>query len=217
VVGTVPGGVRLFLGRGGGPLAPRVAGRTLTPPTFDPATGDVWTVKDQHQVVRVAAAGPQIGVDGGTALASAGPISALRLSPDGCRVAIVAGPPGNQSLLLGAVDRTNQATISQLAAVPGLPNVVGVSWQRSDSVLALTRGGSNDVSIHAIPFDGSSDTQVTTSGLPGPPSAVAASGDLPILAVAEGGVWELAGVTDTDWSSVARSGGQAGTAPTYPG
>jgi hypothetical protein len=218
VVGTRKGRQVLFVGRGSGALAARATGSRLSPPSFDAATGDVWTVVDQHAVVRVPLGAPPIPVDGGAALAATGPISALRLSPDGCRVAVVAGPAGDQSLYLGAVDRSDGlVAVRKLVPVPGLQNVVGVSWLRSDSTLVLTRGGGSDVSIHSIPFDGASDTPVTTSGLPGPPSAVAALGDRPILAVAEGGLWQLSGLTASDWAAVSRPVGGPDTAPTYPG
>jgi Lipoprotein LpqB beta-propeller domain/Sporulation and spore germination len=219
VVGTRSGRQALFVGRGSGGLAVRASGSRLSAPTFDTPTGDVWTVVDQHSVIRVPRGAPSIPVDGGAALAAAGPISALRLSPDGCRVAIIAGPAGTQSLYLGAVDRSDGlVAVRQLRVVPDLQNVVGVSWLRSDSTLVLTRGGGSDVSIHQIPFDGASDSPVTTSGLPGPPSALAALGDRPILAVAEGGVWQLSGLTASDWSAVSRAAaGGPDTAPTYPG
>jgi hypothetical protein len=218
IVGTLNGRQSLFVGRGAGPLPVRASASRLSQPSFDAATGDVWTVLDQHQVVRVPAGAPPIPVDGGPTLAAAGPISTLRLSPDGSRVAIIAGPSGNQSLYLGSVDRS-EGTLSlhQVMAVTGLQNVVGVTWMRSDLTLVLTRGVGSDASIHSIPFDAASDTQVTTSGLPGPPSAVAALGDRPILAVAEGGVWQLSGLTASDWSVVSRAAGGSDTAPAYPG
>jgi Lipoprotein LpqB beta-propeller domain/Sporulation and spore germination len=218
VVGTRNGRQALYLGRGAGPLPVRATGTRLSQPSFDPATGDVWMVVDQRSVIRVPTAAPPVPVEGGPVLAAAGPISALRLSPDGCRVAIIAGPAGNQSLYLGAVNRSEGGfALHRLAAMPGLQNVVGVSWLHSDSMLVLTRGGGSDASIHMIPFDGASDLQVTTSGLPGPPSAVAALGDRPILAVAEGGVWQLSGPNASDWSVVSRAAGGTDSAPAYPG
>ena len=58
-------------------------------------------------------------------------------------------------------------------------------------------------------MDGSAVTPVTTSGLPGPPTSVAAAANRPLLVEADGQVWAVnAGVA----SRVA-----AGGDPTYPG
>ena len=58
---------------------------------------------------------------------------------------------------------------------------------------------------------------MTSSGLPGPPMAVAAAPDQPTLAVSEDGLWQLHDPRE-GWTAVPpRSNGSVDAAPTYPG
>jgi hypothetical protein len=150
-------------------------------------------------------------------LARLGRASVLRLSRDGARVALVAGPQGNQKLYVGSVNRSGGASISGLAAIaPDLRNVVDVAWSAADTLIVLTRSGASDAALHSLPIDGSIVEAVTTSGLPGPPSTLAAAPKMPVLAVAENGIWRLRDPQDV-WTSVQREGNLADSAPAYPG
>ena len=146
-----------------------------------------------------------------------GPVSVLRLSRDGARAALVAGPAGNRKLYVGAVNRNGGASLSQLTAIaPDLRNVVDVGWSTADQLIVLTRSGTSDAALHSVTVDGSTAETVTTSGLPGPPSTLAAAPKMPMLAVAENGIWRLRDPQDA-WTSVQREGNLADSAPAYPG
>jgi len=80
----------------------------------------------------------------------------------------------------------------------------------------LTRSGASDAVLRSISVDGSIAESVTTSGLPGPPAAVAAASKLPTLTIAESGIWRLRDPQGS-WIGVSRGSGQVDSAPAYPG
>jgi hypothetical protein len=216
VIASVGSDRGLYVGPVRGPLTRRLVADTLTTPTWDAETGSVWTVRNGTEVLQLSRRGTQNPVAADD-LASLGTVSVLRLSRDGARVALVAGPPGNQKLYVGSVNRTGGATIGGLTAItPDLHNVADVAWSLADTLIVLTRSGTSDAALHSVPIDGSVVETVTTSGLPGPPSTLAAAPKMPVLAVAENGIWRLRDPQDV-WTSVQREGNLADSAPAYPG
>jgi hypothetical protein len=200
-----------------GSLHVTTAGSSLTRPTWGPGTREVWTVRDGRDVVLVPLTGQAVRVTL-PGLDKIGRIRALSLSRDGARVAIAAGPPGQEQLWIGVVDRENGLTridgLRQLDA--GDSPVSDVSWSDGFSVVALTRAGQQDSSLYSVDVNGVSPARlVATTGLPGPPTAVAAGPSLPLLTVAAGGLWRTPAI-DEAWTKVAdkRSGESA---PAYPG
>lgn len=216
LVAPASGQVGLFVGGVRGPLSRRLVAASLTAPSWDAEADAVWTVRNGAEVVQVS----RLGVPSLVAaddLAELGTVSVLRLSRDGARVALVAGPRGNQKLYVGSVNRSGGASIGGLAAIaPDLRNVVDVAWSAADTLIVLTRSGTSDAALHSLPIDGSVVETVTTSGLPGPPSTLAAAPKMPVLAVAENGIWRLRDPQDV-WTSVEREGNLADSAPAYPG
>lgn len=216
VLSPVAGGVALLVGGARGPLAKRLVGTTLTAPTWGGDLEEVWTVRNGREILQVPVRGvpSQVAAEG---LDSIGTVSVLRLSRDGSRVALVAGPQGNQKLYVGAVSRTGGAVLGPLTAIaPDLRNVVDVVWSAADMLVVLTRSGASDAALHSVTIDGSVAETVTTSGLPGPPSTLAAAPTMPMLTVAENGIWRLRDPQGS-WTSVQRSGNQPDSAPAYPG
>lgn len=204
----------LYVGAPAG-LRRTVNGSSLTRPTWA-GTQEVWTVRDGDEVLLVPLNGQTTRVDV-PGLGSLGTIRALRLSRDGVRVAVVAGSPGRERLWVGVVIRENGAVqIDVLRPLDiGESPVSDVSWADSLNVVALVRGDRQDSSLYAVDTSGvSSGRLVTTTGLPGPPTAVAAGPALPLLTVAAGSLWRTP-ATDEAWS---RATDRAGvSAPTYPG
>jgi hypothetical protein len=132
-------------------------------------------------------------------------------------VALVAGQPGREQLWVGVVVRENgSATIDGLRPLEtGESPVSDVSWADSLTVVALVRGGRQDSSLYAVDVSGvSSGRLVATTGLPAPPTAVAAGPALPLLTIAAGTLWRTP-ATDQAWSQVTEQGGAS--SPTYPG
>jgi hypothetical protein len=216
VVGPVRGGLALFVGPARGPLARRVGGASFTAPTWGGDLDEVWTVRNGTDILQVPDQGAP-NLVGGEDLDRIGPVSVLRLARDGSRVALVAGPQGGQRLYVGAVNRTGGAALGQLTAIaPDLRNVVDVGWSAADMLMVLTRSGASDAALHSVAVDGSVAQTVTTAGLPGPPSTLAAAPTMPMLTVAENGIWRLRDPQGS-WTSVQRGGNLPDSAPAYPG
>ena len=214
VVGRAPGGEQLSLGPPGS-LRSAVSGSTLSRPSWGSQSQEVWTVRDGRDVLLVALDGDTTRVDV-PQQQKIGSIRALSLSRDGSRVAVVAGLPGREQLWIGVVIRDNGSTqiqglrLLELGDVP----VSDVSWADAVTVIALVRSGEQDSTFYSIEVDGASPAVlVPTTGLPGPPTAVAAGPTL--LTIAAGTLWRTP-VGSESWSKVEdRSGGES--APAYPG
>jgi hypothetical protein len=198
-----------------GALRSAVSGSTLTRPSWGSQSREVWTVRDGRDVLLVAVDGHTTRVDV-PQQPKIGAIRALSLSRDGSRVAVVAGAPGREQLWIGVVIRETGSTQIQglrLVDVGDAP-VSDVSWSDAVTVIALARSGEQDSSFYSIEVDGGSPAVlVPTTGLPGPPTAVAAGPTL--LTIAAGTLWRTP-VGSESWSKVEdRSGGES--APAYPG
>ena len=99
-----------------------------------------------------------------------------------------------------------RCTISPVA--PTLRAVTDVSWQDADGLVALgTTTG--PPAAWRVEVDGSAVTPLTTSGLPAPPTSVAAAANRPLLVEADNQVWAV--------NSGVASRVAAGGDPTYPG
>jgi Lipoprotein LpqB beta-propeller domain/Sporulation and spore germination len=211
---TAAGGRALYVGAPGSPRL-TISGTTLTRPTWGPETREVWTVRDGRDVVLVTLDGHASRIDVPQEQ-EIGPIRALSLSRDGVRVAVVAGLPGRERLWVGVVLRDNGATqIQGLRWLDfGDTPVSDVSWSDAGTVIALTRSGEQDSSLYSVDVDGGTPALlVSTTGLPGPPRAIAAGPTL--LTIAAGTLWRTP-VASESWTRVEdRRGGES--APAYPG
>ncbi len=127
-------------------------------------------------------------------------------------MAIVAGPPAQGSLYVGAVTRGDGAiSIVHIRSVAdGLTDVTDAGWSSKDFLVALS-GGGTDAALWQIRVDGAATSQVSTAGLPGPPAALAVANGLPTMVVANGGIWQF----HTGWAALA--GASPASAPAYPG
>jgi hypothetical protein len=171
-------------------------------------------VRDARDVLQVTVDGHAYPVEVPQAQ-QIGPIRALSLSRDGARVAVVAGAAGRERLWIGVVGREDGAQIQGLRPLDvGDTPVSDVSWSDAGTVVALTRSGEQDSSLYSIDVDGGSPAVlVSTAGLPGPPTAVAAGPTL--LTIAAGTLWRTP-VASESWTRVEdRRGGES--APAYPG
>ncbi|MBW5485399.1 hypothetical protein GPJ59_26870 [Streptomyces bambusae] len=203
------------------PVQSSKAGR-LTAPSWD-ARGDVW-VADQDP------AAPALWlVPGGTAKPvkvdvaglDGGRITALRVSSDGVRIALlVTKDGGRKNLYIGRIERPEHHTaagsgVSVRELRPGAPQmaeVTAMTWAPRGRLLVVGRESGGVVQARYVLSDGST----VAAGLPGATglTAVAASEDetKPVVAHSadDGIVWLPPGA---QWRTVAAGG----LAPVYPG
>ncbi|KAA9162369.1 hypothetical protein FPZ12_012115 [Amycolatopsis acidicola] len=206
---------------GGTPQQVNLFGGTLTRPTWRPTAtadgtaGEVWTVVDGQAVVRVLRTS-----DGGWTgqavnaeeVLTVGPISALRLSRDGARAAMVV----NGQLLVASVVRTQDSVTlrgPRILQMGSLTGVVDVDWLSQDSLVAVTSMPSQPVV--KVPIDGLRMDTFNSSNLTPPVYAVTAAPGRPIVVADTSGLWTASDVGEV-WRPHTSSVSSHVT-PFYPG
>ena len=215
---SVNGGTATLLaGDYGQDLAPVLPASRLSVPTVAATRPEFWVVRDETTVVRLPAGGSPQPVNAPT-LPGGGRASALQLSPDGVRAAVVVTRGDAPELLVGTVVRSDDGPVAlrDLREVaPGLTGVADVAWRTAGSLMVLAAdGGEDGVVPYQVGVDGWGLAEMPTSGLPSQPTALAAAPSQQPLVSAGGSVWELSGGT---WVTLVR--GQQpvpGTEPFYP-
>lgn len=222
--------VRVLAGRAGAELTPTgLDGATAVQPTWTPGGRAVWTVLDGTRVVRAVRdpdPGPSAAaslraapIDASALIAAAGPgrpLEALRLSPDGVRVAAVAGG----RVLVGAVARDGMGGVRigsvEVLRPEALGGILDVAWTRTDQLVAV--GARADRPITFVSVDGLDVDTGPTTNLTPPVTAVAAAPGRPLVVVDSSGAWTLP-VEGADAGEVWRSvpGAGPGAAPGYSG
>jgi Lipoprotein LpqB beta-propeller domain len=199
--------------RGG--LHPVALQGPLTRPAFEPGTSEVWVGSGSrlYLVSAGAASGARpvrVPVVGG-----GGQIVALRLSPEGARIAIViAGGDGRNQLWVGSVVRGGgPPRIDKLVPIsPDGVDVTDVAWLDPLKLFAIgSLAGSQDPRTFETGVDGTDWTNARV-GLPSAPDAVAAATGSSVWVSAGGFVWKQSG---TAWLSPGPTGQTLGTAPVY--
>ncbi|SEO71343.1 LpqB family beta-propeller domain-containing protein [Trujillonella endophytica] len=219
MVGTTTrdGAARLLVGAYGGDLQEVLDGETFTAPSVAATRTEFWTVRNGTAVVRVPADGrPQ--VVNALTLEVLGRASALQLSPDGVRAAVIVN--GNQ-LYVGTVVRDDDGPVelrNLRPVAPSLTGVTDVAWSAPDRLLVLASGeGEDGTAPYSLRVDGWGLAAVPTAGLPGLPISIAAApGQQPLVTAGfpSSTIWQLSGGT---WLTLVR--GQQpvpGTEPFFP-
>ncbi|MEJ2855979.1 MULTISPECIES: LpqB family beta-propeller domain-containing protein [unclassified Saccharothrix] len=216
--------VRLRVGNLEEPLAAvDLPATTLTRPTWllgsredDPST-EVWTVADGSNVVRVLKtdAGWRANAVNASELSSTfGPITELRLSRDGTRVAAVAGG----RLVVAAVVKGQDSSVSLRLARNLQPTVLGtavltVDWLAQDVLVAGTSLAS--LPIAKVNVDGLKVERYNASNLTVPVRSVTAAPGRNVVAVDESGLWSAGDVGDVWRASTLKV--ESGAKAFYPG
>ncbi|MBV9484653.1 MAG: GerMN domain-containing protein, partial [Frankiaceae bacterium] len=207
----VGGRAGLLVGSTIGRAVTRLVGQALSPPAFDPQ-GDVYVAKSTPAgtaVVEVPVTGAirSVAVPDGLARRQ---ISSLAISRDGSRIAMVVGPVGRRSLVVATTASYRGAPRIgvPLVVVPSSRDVSGVAWAGANRILTTARHGASRVVI-ATTVDGYRTNSLSTVGLPGSPTQVAAAPGQPVLASAAGAVWSL---SNGRWHRVST-----GSDPSYAG
>ena len=206
----------LWAGTYGGDLAPVLSGDSFTEPTTSGTRPEVWSVRNGAEVVRLPANG-QAQTVSATTLPGLGRATAFQLSPDGVRAALVVQGPDGGQLFVGTVVRDEDAvSVRDLRSVtPELRQVVDVAWRNAGQLMLLAaNAGTGRTVPYTVGVDGWDLQDVTTSGLPGQATSLAAAPGRQPLVSADGLMWQLAG---GNWTTLVRgAGAQPGNAPFYP-
>ncbi|HEY5984836.1 MAG TPA: LpqB family beta-propeller domain-containing protein, partial [Streptosporangiaceae bacterium] len=140
-----------------------------------------------------------------------GPVTGLRVAPDGVRVALIAGRGASSHLLLGAIVRTGtRFSIPQTVPLgPGLTHVSALTWFDTDHLMAITN--SNSVTrLWDVPADGDGAERLATPA--GLESVTAAGPQYPLYVGLRTGRLEKSIGVNEPWTDVTD-----GRAATYPG
>ena len=145
-------------------------------------------------------------------------ISAVRLSPEGSRVALVlTNADHSAQIWIGAVVRGSGDSVRVASLVPISPqgvDVLDVAWNDELKLFAVGQGANNGpAGVYEVQVDGSLWTADGFANLPAPPDNITASQGF-VAAVSSGGsIWKQSGAT---WVSPNGPGQDArGTDPIY--
>ena len=216
VVAGPDGHPQLRVGPAGGELAVApLDAVTMTRPTWRTSGTEVWTVIDGRTVVGVAlsGAGPPLTypVDA-TELTRLGPISQLRLSRDGVRVAAVIG---GRLVVAAVVPESGTMTLRhpQVLRAGNLPPIAGVDWARPELLVVASAGPSPQVS--SVSVDGLTRRQLSSTNLTGPLTDIVAAPGREVLVADATGLWAYSDTQEV-WEPLLGGIGP-GSAPLYSG
>ena len=202
-------------------FTPRLTGGTdLSPPSWD-LLGDLWVVDrlgGSSRLWKIPPAGAAEAV--AVPPVAAGPLQLVRVARDGARVAVLAGPTGHATLLVGRVVRSSTTTrLAGLRPVlPDLTDVQDVEWADATTLAAIGRRGPGLPAPLYVDVDGAAVRSVEQPPTPLVSIAAAPDGRPLIGASAKGALYQLS--SGRSWAEVGlppRAGGAVFRDPTYPG
>ena len=152
------------------PTVPALKAQSLTQPSFSRSGDEVWVVQVQSgtsktpEIYRISTGSTTTGVPsrakvGAAGLAGKGAVTALTLSPDGVRVAIIAGG----RLYLGAIAAPASAGSSADTTSTGAP---GSDSPDALSVVNLQQVRTDLTNVTAVAFSTAKQLLVVSAGLP---------------------------------------------------
>ena len=189
----------------------------LTRPAFVPGQAEVW-IGDGPRVYRVTVGEGRSRVFPVSipAVSGGGQVIAVRLSPEGSRVAIVvSGAGGSTQLYIGSIVRgAGPVRIGGVEQVsPNGVVVHDVAWLDSVRLFAIGFfAGSQDARTFETGVDGTEWTNEGLGNLPNPPDSVAAATGANVWVSAGSNVWKQSG---NSWVSPGPTGQTPGSAPVY--
>ena len=195
VAGSTGRSTLLIGTRSTGLRAASLSAGPMSRPAWAPGLSEVWLGYGAN-LMRVSTAGAssgtptQVTITGRSNLT--GPITAVRFSPDGTRIALVIGGPGGVAqCAVGTVERNgSNARIDNLVPVtPSDMTVTDVAWNDGTTLYVSGRTDPSDYGVWSVESDGSAFSKRPSSNLPATPESIAAaSGELPWVA-SGGGVF----------------------------
>jgi Lipoprotein LpqB beta-propeller domain/Sporulation and spore germination len=193
-------------------LHSRLTGTGFATPSWDNA-GNVWVAGTVHGLpgvwmIPAAPTSPPVKV---TLPLGVGPVTGLRVAPDGVRIVMIVGTGSAAHLILGAITRVGaSAFITHIVPLaPGLGGPSALSWYDEDHVLAITQRASG-TQLWEVPVNG--DGAALKSVQPGMVSiAAAGSQNALYVGTSDGQLENLIGFGEPPRDITAGGGA------TYPG
>ncbi|HEY3033866.1 MAG TPA: LpqB family beta-propeller domain-containing protein, partial [Streptosporangiaceae bacterium] len=140
-----------------------------------------------------------------------GPVTALKVAPDGVRIAMIVGKGARAHLVLGGIVRSGGGVFvtQPVPLAPGLPGPTALTWYDDDHLLAITQpaGGTR---LWEVPVNG--DGATSTIAPPGMASITAAGPQNALYVGMASGRLESSFGLGEPWRDMV-----AGTGATYPG
>lgn len=188
---------------------------SMTRPTWRPSGTEVWTVINGRSVVGVALSGTgqsSIYQVNATELEQLGPITELRLSRDGVRVAAVAG---GKLVVAAVVTRPGGVSLRypHVLREGSLLPTAGVDWARPELLVVASTGLSPQVS--SVSVDGLTRRQLSSTNLTGPVTGITAAPGREIVVADATGLWAYSDTQEV-WEPLLGGIGP-GAVPLYPG
>ena len=188
----------------------------LSRPSWAPGRHEVW-IGNGSDLERVT--GPRsvqnvaLNVSSGKA---SGTVAAVRISPDGGRVALVLKTAESSQIYIGTIVRNaNQVSVENLQPIsPQGVRVTDVAWNDELRLFATgldTISGDVFGQVYEVQCDGSLWTSRGSGGLPGTPQSVTAAADSEAVVSVGNSIFQQQGST---WSAL-LDGESEGTNPVY--
>lgn len=197
------------------PLDAALDAMTMTRPTWRPSGTEAWTVINGRTVVAVALSGagpPLTYLVNATELTQWGPISQLRLSRDGVRVAAVIG---GRLVVAAVVTESGRVSLRypQVLRDGDLPLIASVDWARPELLVVASAGPSPQVS--SVSVDGLILQQLSSTNLTGPLTDIAAAPGREVVVADATGLWAYSDTQEV-WNPLLGGIGP-GSVPLYAG
>lgn len=197
-----------------GTLVPTSVHGQLSRPSWAPGRREVW-IGDGPDLKRVT--GPRavqtvaLNVSQGKA---SGQVSAVRISPDGTRVALVLTTASSSQIYVGNIVRgTSSVSVNDLQPIsPQGVAVTDVAWNDQLKLFATGRDLITGVhQVYEVQCDGSIWNSRATFGLPGAPESVTAASGSEAVVSSGSTLWQQQG---NQWQSL-LNGANLGENPVY--
>ncbi len=188
---------------------------SMTRPTWRQSGSEVWTVIDGRTVAGVALSEtgePTTYQVDAAELAELGPITDLRLSRDGIRVAAVVG---GRLVVATVVSSEGLVSLRQPRELGegNLPRSASVDWARAD--LLMVASSESSPQVFEVSVDGAVYSSVSSTNLTAPLTSVAAAPGRETVVADANGLWAYSESQEV-WEPLLGGIGP-GAAPIYPG
>jgi Lipoprotein LpqB beta-propeller domain/Sporulation and spore germination len=221
--GLTTGG-QLLIGDERGLTPVRLPQPATSRPEWRPSGEDAWLGAGNHgSIFRVTTDGrihpvpvtSQLGSQAG--VLPSGPITALRFSSDGDRLAfVIRAADGTGTAWIGSVV-TSESDVRIESAEPITPpalSVVDLAWADPTTLRLVAAAPGAEAQVWDVFSDGFKLGNNQSGRLPGPPTAITAAVDKPPVVSAAGGIWMLG--PDGSWVSLSgTSAPTPGVSPVY--